>query len=184
VKQARVWAVFGASGTGKDAWTKQQLKKLNPKRLIVWDPMDEYGEHADRVPDLVALLKAVKPARFAWWCRICWAAGDAVCLVNECSQVTTASQAPPDWARLTTAGRHRQIHVIALSQFPAQVDKSLMGNATLIHTGHLANVRHRQAVAVEIDAEPESIRSLQDLEWLEWSRETRAIKRGRLAFKP
>ncbi len=44
--EARIWAVIGASGTGKGLWVKQQLAALQPARLVVWDFMDEYGDHA------------------------------------------------------------------------------------------------------------------------------------------
>lgn len=198
-KLAAVWGVFGASGTGKDAWVKQQLKRKPPPRLIVWDAMDEYAEFAQLVDKPEAMLDHVRAARFAVRyvakgdkkandadfekvCRIAWAAERLTFVANELSRVTSPSHAPWAWSQLTTAGRHRRIHVIGLSQFPAQVDKSLLGNATLLHCGHLANVRHRQAVAVEMDIDPEVIRALPNLHFVEWSRGAREVTHGALSF--
>lgn len=201
MKPARVWAVFGSSGTGKTAWVRQQLARLKPTRLMLWDPLGDYvqfGQAVDALPQLVQQVSAPSfavrfvpafgdskrlAAEFAGFCRIAWAAERCTVVVEELSRVTTPSQAPPAWSQITTAGRHRGLHVIGVSQFPAQVDKAFVGNATLIHSGHLANVRHRQAVAVEIDASPDELRTLADLEWLEWTRGTRGLKRGRLSFK-
>lgn len=206
---AQIWAVFGASGTGKGAWLKQQLRKLKPAKLLIWDanadavpedPAYEYGEFAQRVPDHHALERGIKAARFrlryvpqrdkkkrdaefAFFCAKAWDAGPGtVVVVEELSQVTQASSAPENWKRLTNAGRHRGMHVIGVSQFPAQVDKSLMGNATLIHTGHLPNKAHRQAVAVEMDCDPEVIRALADLDFVEWRRGVPEIAHGRVTF--
>lgn len=201
MKPARVWAVFGSSGTGKTAWVRQQLAKLKPARLMLWDPLGDYvqfGQAVDTLQQLVRLVDAPSfavrfvpalgdpkrlAAEFAGFCRVAWAAERCTVVVEELSRVTTPSQAPPAWSQITTAGRHRGLHVIGVSQFPAQVDKAFVGNATLIHSGHLANIRHRQAVAVEIDASPDDLRDLADLEWIEWTRGTRGTKRGRLAFK-
>jgi hypothetical protein len=41
---AQIWGVMGASGSGKGLWIKQQLRKLKPRRLVVWDFMSEYQE--------------------------------------------------------------------------------------------------------------------------------------------
>jgi hypothetical protein len=77
-------------------------------------------------------------------------------------------------------GRHKGLHVIGVSQYPAQVDKGLMGNATLIHTGVLRNANHRKAVALEMDIEPDRIRDLPNLEYLERDMLTGEVKAGKV----
>lgn len=209
MKEARIWAVMGASGTGKDAWTKQQLARLKPGRLLIWDTMGEYGDQAQEVGSLAELAGATSAKRyalryrprgrdekavadeFAMFCRIAWERasedwkpGACVVMVSELSRVTKPSAAPYEWSQLTTAGRHRGLHIIGTSQFPAQVDKAFLGNATLIHCGHLANARHRAAVALELDCSPDTLLELADLEWVEKRRGERELRRGRLDFAP
>lgn len=59
-----VAVVLGKRGTGKSYWTKQHLRELSgahPGRIVVWDPMEEYGEGSDRTrnpPQLPALQSA------------------------------------------------------------------------------------------------------------------------------
>ena len=183
------WAVLGASECGKGIWVKAQLAQLAPARLLVWDYLGEYGAHARAVLSLRALALAVARAgsgpfrygytsrardakalraEFAAFCSIAWAVGDCMVVIEELSRVTTASWAPPEWAQLCNMGsHHRRLHVIGISQHPAQIDKALLGNATLIHTGALRTARHRAAVAEEMDIDPADIAALAPLEYLE-----------------
>lgn len=41
---AEIWGVMAASGGGKGLWIKEQLRQRNPRRMIVWDFMNEYQE--------------------------------------------------------------------------------------------------------------------------------------------
>jgi hypothetical protein len=185
---ATIWAVLGSSGAGKGLWIKARLRELNPRRLLVWDYLNEYGEFTRPMRSLQALTLAVVrakdgPFRYAYtartgakktlarefeaFCRIAWASPGSVVLVEEVSRVTSASFAPAAWAQLCNMGRHRAIHVIAVSQHPAQMDKSLLGNATLIHCGMLRTGRHRAAVAEEMDLTPHELGALAPLEYVE-----------------
>jgi hypothetical protein len=60
--QARIWAIMAASGTGKGVWLKGRLKAERPERLIVWDFMAEYGDHAKPSASLAAIHKAMTKA--------------------------------------------------------------------------------------------------------------------------
>ena len=60
---AKIWAAIGASGTGKGLWIKAQLSKIKPKRLVVWDFMDEYGAHANPVRTLDELRRLMISAK-------------------------------------------------------------------------------------------------------------------------
>jgi hypothetical protein len=57
---AKIIAVMGASGSGKSAWIKQQLRAGNPARLLVWDPQEEFGAFGREVADPAELTKAVR----------------------------------------------------------------------------------------------------------------------------
>lgn len=200
---AQIWAVLGSSGSGKGVWVKSKLRELAPARLLIWDYLDEYGTFARRCVALRTLALAVVKAgeggfryryvprssdpkalraEFEAFCKIAWAATGSTVLVEELSAVTTPSYAPRPWAQLCNMGRHRRMHVIGVSQHPAQVDKSILGNATLIHTGRLNTEAHRRAVAAELDIDPDAIRDLEQLQFLERDRGAGGeLRRGSVA---
>jgi hypothetical protein len=198
--KAQIWAVMGQSGTGKGLWIKARLRKLKPKRIIIIDPQDEYTEFASpftRLEDLARMVakagaggfkvryvfpKNTTQAQFSkafeYLCQLAYLAQNCVFLVEELSNFTQASYAPPLWKRMCNSGRHEGVHVIGCSQFPAQIDKSFLSNATLIHVGYLGEKSHRVAVATRLDIPETEIKSLPDLTFLEWEREGRSLSRG------
>lgn len=192
--QCIIWAILGQSGCGKGLLAKASLRKLKPKRLIILDTKDENGEFAERVQTLTDLAKATfnkefrvryvprgatkkeRQAEFEAVCRIASKAGNCVFMVEELGRYTTPSYAPPAWADVCNDGRHDGLHVIAMSQFPAQLDKSFLGNATHIWTGYLGEKEHRVVVAEKIDRDPEEIKALPDLHFLHFDRKARTVK--------
>lgn len=194
---ARIWAVIGASGTGKGLWIKSQLRALNPPRLLIVDPLDEYGPFATRLAPALGIVRAMAAPRwrlryvpagtgkqraedFEILCRGARAAGDCCILVEELSQWTQPSWAPPAWRDCCNMGRQSGLHIIGVSQFPALVDKSFLANATLFHCGALRQDRHRRAVAAELDISPDELRDMLPLHWIERDNVTGAITRGRV----
>lgn len=156
-----VVALFGARGSGKSYTIKAYLKAQRPKRLMLWDTMDEYGAHATKIPSLANLLNAATgpgeggfgrafalryvpsgsdvewASRFDAFCRIAYALGDLCIIVEEAQRVTRPSWAPAAWSDCTLRGRHKGLTIFAASQRPAHVDKNLFSNATHIRTGRL-----------------------------------------------
>lgn len=199
--KAQIWAVMGQSGTGKGAWVKSRLRRLKPARILILDPQDEYHEFGDPVSSAADMARIVVkgadkgPFRvryvfpktctqdhfakvFDLACQLTYAARNCVFLVEELSNFTTPSWAPPLWKRMCNSGRHEGVHVIGASQFPAQIDKAFLSNATLVHTGFLGEEPHRKAVARKMDVHPDLIRDLPDLQYLEWHREGRKLLKG------
>jgi hypothetical protein len=199
--KARIWAVMGQSGTGKGLWVKKKLKELKPRRILILDPQDEYGEFASPFSNMTDLARMVTRAGeagefrvryvfpksatqkhfagvFDLSCQLAYLARNCLFLPEELSNFTTPSWAPPLWKRMCNSGRHEGVHVIGVSQYPAQIDKAFLSNATLIHVGFLGEEAHRKAVAARMDIAPDVIRDLKDLHYLEWERETRMIARG------
>ncbi len=171
--EARIWGVIGASGTGKGLWTKQQLRTLAPRRLIIWDFKAEYGEFAELVPTLAAMRAAIVKAgadgrlavryvprgagekamrkEFEAVCELVYAAEHCTFIAEELANVTTPGWAPAAWRKMTTSGRHACIHIIGATQTPALVDKTFLGNCTLLHVCALREPGHRAAVARAMD---------------------------------
>lgn len=202
--KAQIWAVMGQSGTGKGLWIKSELRRLKPKRIIFLDPQDEYGAFAPAVSagDLARIVCAAganAPFKvryvfpkdctkdhfekiFNLACRLAYGAANCLFLVEELSNFTTASWAPPLWRRMCNSGRHEGVHVIGCSQFPAQVDKSFLSNATLVHCGWLGEEPHRKAIATKINVSTDVISDLPDLHFVEWHREDRRLEVGQVTI--
>jgi hypothetical protein len=175
---------------------KAELRKLKLKRLVILDTKDENEEFAELVPTLRDLaLATFKPAfrvryipkgktkqdrqaEFEEICRMVSAAKNCVFVVEELGRYTTPSYAPPAWADCCNDGRHDGLHLIAASQFPAQIDKAFLGNATVIHCGYLGERGHRKVVAEKMNITPEEIEALPDLAYLHFDRKTRSVTSG------
>lgn len=198
--EARIWAVIGASGTGKGLWIKEQLAALQPARLVIWDFMDEYGEHARPSSTLEAIrrdmIKVGKsgPLRvrytprgtgekamrkeFETLCELVYAWGSCVFVAEELSNVTTPGWAPPAWRKMSTSGRHVGAHLIGVTQNPALIDKTYLSNCTLVHVSALRNNIHREYVAREIDCPVEQITALKPFEWIERDHVAAELRKG------
>jgi hypothetical protein len=202
--KAQIWAVMGQSGTGKGLWIKSELRRIKPKRILFLDPQDEYGAFAPAVSagDMARIITAAGASKpfavryvfpkdctadhfariFSLACRLAYGAGNCAFLVEELSNFTTASWGPPLWRRMCNSGRHEGVHVIGCSQFPAQVDKSFLSNATLVHCGWLGEDPHRKAIAIKIGVTPELINQIPDLYFMEWHRADRKIRYGGISI--
>ena len=202
--EAQIWAVMGQSGTGKGLWIKAELKRLKPRRILILDPQDEYGKFGGRVTSAAELVRAVTTAGagpfgvryvfpkscpkdhfakiFDLACRLVYAAGNCAFLVEELSNFTTPSWGPPLWRRMCNSGRHEGVWVIGCSQYPAQVDKAFLSNATLVHCGWLGEAPHRKSIAIKMNVSPNLVNSLPDLHFLEWRRKDRSLERGQITI--
>ena len=150
--KAKIHAVIGASGTGKSSYIKKELLGRY-SQLLVWSPLEDTDDYESfcggvvvrKITDLVAQVKAGARAIVYWpasgsdkelktqfdlFCRVAFECRGAHVLVEELSQVTMPSWAPPAWKKLSTAGRHRGLTLIGVSQRPANIDKDFLGNCT------------------------------------------------------
>lgn len=146
-------------GTGK-TWAVQRDIAAHRGRALIWDWKDDHftipavslgalarralRERALRVrPDFDSPRTIAQ--QFDLFCRIAWAvqltdpATDCLCVVEELSEVTSASWAPPAWRRICVQGRAYGFSVIGTTQRPAFVDKSFTTNATRIRCGRLGD---------------------------------------------
>jgi len=198
--EARIWAVIGASGSGKSAFVKSVLLKpaAARARLVVWDYMREYdGLTTAQVEDIPALVEAVRGKRFAvafrpsfdgklrarqfeHFCRVGYALGACTVVVEELAFVTMPSFAPPAWSMVTCTGRHKGLTVIGCSQRPAQIDKNFLGNCSTVHCGRLNDVNDVRVMARCVGAAESDLRALAPLEWIERDMATGETRRGRV----
>jgi hypothetical protein len=114
-------------------------------------------------------------------CELVYAFGHCVFIAEELSNVTTPGWAPAAWRKMTTSGRHEAVHIIGATQNPALVDKTFLGNCTLVHVCALREYPHRQYVARSIDAPLQAVTDLQQFEYLERDYDTGTLKSGRVS---
>jgi len=177
--QADMWAVFGGSGTGKSYLIKSIISR--DKRLMVFDPMEEYkGQVVETIPALVALVKKrrfraiFRPSfecideQFAAFCKVAWAVGQLRLVAEELNTVTESSRAPAAWRNVTSRGRHRGLHIIGASQRPAGVDKDFIANATRVVAGRLHYERDWKALAQVFGKDAERLPQLKNRVFLSW----------------
>lgn len=190
--QAKLVYVAGASGSGKSAWVKRQIARRS--RVLVWDIEHEYsGTIITNPADLVRTLIQAKKGTFVFrpssadvkaftvWALAAFEWGNCVAVGEELAAVTSPGKAPRGWHSLVTRGRKRGITVIGVTQRPAEADKTLLGNATLIHCGRLRRDADRRAMAAEMDIPVTDIAGLKPLEWIE-SNEKGLVRKGKLSF--
>lgn len=189
--EARIWAFIAQSGQGKGLLMKEKLRQLKPKRLIIIDTKLENGEFAELVPTLPDLARAsfakdfqvryqLKAQTNKGWrqefetiCRIVSASGNCTFLIEELGRYTMPSYAPPAWANCCNDGRHDGLHIMAATQFPAQVDKAFLGNCTEIWCGYLGEAAHREVMAKKMDIPAKDIKELAQFQFLHFDRDKR-----------
>lgn len=202
-REGKLAVYTGASRQGKTAAVKQRIR--NDRRVIVWSVKEAIDRYANVWPDTVRartpaeLLAAIKthatrPARlvylpssmkdFGWWARCAYTWGKcAACTVvaEEIADVTSPGKAPEAWGILVRQGLGWGIDIYAVTQRPAESDKTVMGNATFFHCHAMSRAKDRKYMAEEMDVDVAELAALKQLEWIQrWN--TGAVRRGTLRF--
>jgi len=200
-------AAFGARGTGKTAWIKQQIAKRKPPRLLVWDFKHDpdLADLGTRFDDLDVMVEATRAARFALryrvnheldiqtqfevFCRLAWMAGPVDVFVDELPEVTKANRAPPAWKKLVNVGRKYEhggkikwVAIWAAGQRPAECDKTFIANCDVLHFGRLGDEGEAQRWARALGLRQRDLIDLKDLHWIEKRADSSEIHRGVLVF--
>jgi hypothetical protein len=200
VAKPLIYAALGARGTGKSAWCKQVLERIKPKRLAVWDTMQEHqlGVTTGNLGEAIRAMKspaftiAFRPSRddearivqFDLWCHALLAAGRTFCHVEELAFVTSPHKAPPAWREMVLLGRHQQhqLSIMGTSQRPAQIDKDFLGNCDLIHCGRLVAKGDAQKAGEVLGVRFDELMKLPDLAYIERAMRDVIPTRGTLSF--
>lgn len=204
--KAKIECVLGASGSGKTSYVMQELRRLKPKRLMIWDTKGEFARegYAPAVATLGEVVRiaaaagragafwlAYRPkgderqmrAQFDIFCKLSFAAKNITAVAEELADVTTAHHAVEGWRKLSSQGRTEGITLYGLSQHPASIDKHFFGNASLVRTGRLNTASHIKSVANVLRVKPDEITALLPLDWIERDMNTGKLTRGKLTFK-
>ncbi len=190
--------ITGGSGTGKSSFLKEKLK--HAKRVLVFDPDDEYSEisgfiRIEKHGDLAKYLsvnrnKNVKIAfvgggkeSFEFWAKCAFSWGNCLAIAEEIADVTTPAKAPPAWGKLIRRGRKYGITVCAVTQSPAEADKTILRNAAVIRCFALGRDADRRAVANEMNTSVEHIAKMVPLDFIEFRRADLSLRKGNLKHK-
>lgn len=196
---AKIFGVFGATGSGKSLYVKTVLLKPKPKRLMVWNYQHEQG-YSELCTTSTSSLKDVAtkaknkafaidfkpnlhgdvPAQFDVFCKIAHAVPDTTIVVEELSFVTNPSWSPPSWRAICATGRHTGMTVIGLAQRTAMVDKTFYGMCTTVRCGRLGFVDDAKGMAKVLRVQADEILELKPLDFIERDMTTGVVKRGRV----
>lgn len=117
---------------------------------------------------------------FALWCKCVFAWANCVAVAEEIADVTSPAKAPPAWGRLIRRGRKYGIEIWAVTQRPAEADKTILSNAAVLRTGALGRMADRKAIAAEMDIPVGEIGALVPLDFIEYHRADLSVYKGRL----
>jgi ABC-type oligopeptide transport system ATPase subunit len=195
--KANITAVMGGSGSGKSTFIKREIARIKPKRLIIFDVMHEYGDHGQPVKLCSEMARLAKQAsfklifqpnsrsiesQFDFVCRLAFALGDCMLVVEELNRVTEATRSPPAWQDCTSRGRHKGLIIYGASQRPAGVDKDFFSNATRVRSGRVNFEADIRTLANVLKVKPADIDGLMPLEYIERDMTTGKTTRGKLTF--
>jgi len=194
--------VCGSRGSGKSGWTRQQCESVT--RLLVWDSVGEWSRDGlvtpiSSLPELRTWIvqAGTGPCRYGYtgrvstenfetFCRlsIVWLkAAPGVLVVEELADVTSPGKAPDGWGEIIRKGRHYGGRIYGLTQRPAESDKTIAGNADVIHCGRLSFPTDRKTLAEYLDVDVKMITALPSLHYLERDMRDRTLRRGVLSFR-
>lgn len=176
--------VTATSGGGKSTWVKRQVR--GARRLLVWDPDGEYSgivqTHTTRSTFIAALRKrcgrsspmrlglTVDPteAAFEWWAAAVFAVACAtrpmVVVAEEIADVTRTAKASTAWGQLVRRGRKYGVQLFAVTQRPAECDKTIYSQTAYKWVGVLESEADRKRLASLIGIRPEVLAELKPLE--------------------
>jgi len=189
----RIEAYIGAPGSGKSTALKQLLMKEKPKRLIIIDPMGEYGKYAQPVPTMKELLTKCNQKTFAvsfitsrvnyeeqfeTICDIAYTLGDMWLMPEELQMFTKAGSAPPSWTDCSLRGRHRGLTLIGATQRPAIIDKNFFGGCTKIRTGRLNYKGDIVTMADVLNVPKDQVQNLLPFQYIEKDMSTGIVTTG------
>lgn len=184
LKRADVRAFVGSTGSGKGVGINEHLDALKPKRLIVFDPLKEYGSRGQVVTTVREVITACKKSAFktVWqpsdktdfeskefkkdfelFCLAAFEAGDLCMLVEELELVTRPTWAPASWRMCTKRGRHKGLTIIAATQRPADADKAFWSSCTYIRVHALRETGDKDRMAKVLDIPYQAISDLKTI---------------------
>lgn len=115
--------IAGKRGYGKTTAAKNLISKLT--RVIIWDPMDEYGEFPNRyIPSTGSIEE------FDRFLKFYWGRGNIFIFVDEADQVLPEGRPLCEYGRkIINLGRHRNIGMGMITRRVALLNKTAVSQS-------------------------------------------------------
>lgn len=189
--------VAGASRSGKTVWTAQRVQR--DRRVLVWDIKGQWSTlySCRRISAAAELDAACRPGAkiervafvppicspkvFDLFCRYAWIwirAARGSLVIEELADVTSPGKAPQGWGEICRKGLEYGPSIYAITQRPAESDKTAIGNATLLHCHQMAREDDEKYMAKELRVDQAEVGKLLPLQWIERDRLTHQNRRG------
>lgn len=192
----------GGSRMGKTAAVKQALD--GHERVVIWSPKEIIDRYATggaitaiNMGELVGKMAKIgtAPARIVYvpmsmadfgdWARAAFVwgkLGPAAIVAEELADVTGPGKAPEAWGTLVRQALGWGCSVYAVTQRPSESDKTIMGNASVLHCHFMPRDQDRRYMAAEMDIDQAEIRALKPLEWIQVAHGSGLKTRGKVTF--
>lgn len=119
---------------------------------------------------------------FEYWSRCAYAFGKIVEMAivgEELADVTNPSKAPPGWGNVCRKLLGFGCNVYAITQRPAESDKTALGNASVVHCCRLTNLGDIKRMAQQLNVHIDEVNALKDREYIQkWS--SGELKKGKI----
>jgi len=131
---------------------------------------------------------------FAFFCRCAWLwirvmhhkKQNITLVVEELADVTPPGKAPPAWGDIVRKSMRFNPHIYALTQRPAESDKTILGNCTVIRCHSMKRANDRKSMARDMDIDQAHIDALKmgAFEYIECDDRTGVYTLGGKGAKP
>jgi len=188
-------AVAGASQYGKSTWMHSQVK--DAPRVLAWDPRGEFKKIGfksfDKISDLAEALNETWAGKgqfsfsfgslddFDAFCELAYLWGmlwPSVIVAEEMADVTSSGKASSSWGGLVRKGLFYGNHMYAVVQRAQEIDKTTLGNATVIHTHGFVIPLDIEYMAKTIGVSIEEMAAVEKYHFLERHAGDKKIRRG------
>ena len=167
IRSGRLMAAIGSSRSGKTERVKVEI--AGASRVLIWDIKGEYPAKY-RARNKIELFNVVNDLKgkagvvafttdrlgdFSYFCKLAkvWvkshylAGKNSVLIFEETADVTNPSKAPEEYGIILRRFLSYGVDIYAITQRPAESDKTAVGNASIIHICRLQLARDRKSVA-------------------------------------
>lgn len=190
-QEKKVILILGKRGQGKSFLVKHHLKEFN--RFLVYDTLCEYtdgliftdfetlfkfwNEHLDG--DFRLIYQPLQPdEEFSNICDLVYECGNMVFIVEEIDRFSDSTHLPLEFANIVQRGRHRDITLIAISQRPYRVNRTLSSQVKELYTFQQSEPRDIDFISEFIGQDLDRVRTLPIYNYLHWTSDGR-IEQGK-----
>lgn len=209
IRSGKLFALLGASRSGKTVKTKLEL--MQHDRILIWDPknppdydvqyralsraklMEHIKTHKGK-PGIIGFSAREKiklETSFDFFCRAAepWVEShrlsghNCAIVFEETASVTNPNKAPVNYGIILREFLAKGVDLYAITQRPAESDKTAVGNASMVHICRMQLARDRKSAADDTGVpltEIEALRADQDAKKFDYI----TIDTGRGFYRP